>query len=104
MFNLKKKKNLGIIPTPLSAGRIDHAHHHNNGRRALEEIGALDEAVRNALNITQPSETLLVLTADHSHVFTFGGDNTPRGHPVMGIYFSLTDVFSLPLVSSPCPL
>ncbi|XP_069992201.1 alkaline phosphatase isoform X1 [Penaeus vannamei] len=67
----------------VEAGRIDHAHHHNNGRRALEEIGALDEAVRNALNITQPSETLLVLTADHSHVFTFGGDNTPRGHPVM---------------------
>ncbi|XP_069992202.1 alkaline phosphatase isoform X2 [Penaeus vannamei] len=80
----------------VEAGRIDHAHHHNNGRRALEEIGALDEAVRNALNITQPSETLLVLTADHSHVFTFGGDNTPRGHPVMGFDKETSDLDGKP--------
>ncbi|KAK4318054.1 hypothetical protein Pmani_010929 [Petrolisthes manimaculis] len=64
------------------SGRIDHAHHHNNGRRALEEIGALDESVQSALNLTSTKDTLIVLTADHSHVFTFGGDNTPRGHPV----------------------
>ncbi|XP_042867407.1 alkaline phosphatase, tissue-nonspecific isozyme-like isoform X3 [Penaeus japonicus] len=80
----------------VEAGRIDHAHHHNNGRRALEEIGALDEAVRNALNITLPSETLLVLTADHSHVFTFGGDNTPRGHPVMGFDKGTSDLDGKP--------
>ncbi|KAG7488187.1 hypothetical protein MATL_G00031500 [Megalops atlanticus] len=30
------------------------------------------------------SDTLTVVTADHSHVFTFGG-NTPRGNPIFGL-------------------
>ncbi|RXG71400.1 Alkaline phosphatase, tissue-nonspecific isozyme [Armadillidium vulgare] len=66
----------------VEAGRIDHAHHHNNGKRALLEVGSLEDAVLTALSLTSASDTLTVVTADHSHVFTFGGENTPRGHPV----------------------
>ncbi|XP_066983168.1 alkaline phosphatase-like [Macrobrachium rosenbergii] len=80
----------------VEAGRIDHAHHHNNGRRALEEVDALDEAVLTALNLTDVKDTLIVLTADHSHVFTLGGDNTPRGHPLTGLDVEMSDVDGKP--------
>ncbi|XP_069992427.1 alkaline phosphatase-like [Penaeus vannamei] len=80
----------------VEAGRIDHAHHHNNGRRALEEVCVMDDAIQAALNTTSPTDTLLVLTADHSHVFTFGGDNTPRGHPVTGFDRKLSDLDGKP--------
>lgn len=65
-------------------GRIDHAHHYNNAYRALDETLALETALLAALALVNPTETLLVLTADHSHVFTFGGQATPRGHPILG--------------------
>ncbi|XP_066942678.1 alkaline phosphatase-like [Macrobrachium rosenbergii] len=80
----------------VEAGRIDHAHHHNNARRALEEVDALDEAVLTALNLTDAKDTLVVLTADHSHVFTIGGHNTPRGHPVTDVDAEVSDVDGKP--------
>lgn len=42
-----------------------------------------DEAIQRAAQLTRESDTLTVVTADHSHVFTFGG-NTPRGNPIFG--------------------
>ena len=48
-------------------GRIDIAHHFNNAKRALGEFVALDNAVGKALEKTKESETLIVVTADHSH-------------------------------------
>ncbi|XP_076036410.1 uncharacterized protein LOC143022195 [Oratosquilla oratoria] len=80
----------------VEGGRIDHAHHHNNARRALEEIAALEEAVMAALSATSPAETLIVLTADHSHVFTFGGYNTPRGNPITGFDKDVSDLDQKP--------
>ncbi|KAK7080789.1 hypothetical protein SK128_027420 [Halocaridina rubra] len=80
----------------VEGGRIDHAHHHNNGRRALEEVDALDEAVIAALNLTRIKDTLIIITADHSHVFTFGGDNTPRGHPLTGLDIEMSDIDNKP--------
>lgn len=32
------------------------------------------------------SETLIVVTADHSHVMTMGGLATPRGSDILGMY------------------
>lgn len=42
-----------------------------------------DRAIQRAAQLTRESDTLTVVTADHSHVFTFGG-NTPRGNPIFG--------------------
>lgn len=43
----------------------------------------LDRAVARAGELTSPADTLTVVTADHSHVFTFGG-NTLRGTSIFG--------------------
>ena len=58
----------------LTGGRIDHAHHNNNAARALADTVALSDAVQRALDVTSEDDTLVVLTADHSHVFTLAGD------------------------------
>ena len=60
-----------LVPTP--GGRIDHAHHKNNAFRANTDTLALSKAVAKADTMTSPDDTLLVVTADHSHVYTLGG-------------------------------
>ncbi|XP_037089007.1 alkaline phosphatase, tissue-nonspecific isozyme-like [Pollicipes pollicipes] len=67
----------------VEAGRMDHAHHANNGRRALDEVLALEDAVLAATQLAPAADTLTLVTADHSHVFTLGGA-PPRGNPVFG--------------------
>lgn len=47
-----------------------------------------DRAIQRAAELTRESDTLTVVTADHSHVFTFGG-NTPRGNPIFGKFWLL---------------
>lgn len=44
----------------------------------------METALIVALSLVNPTETLIVLTSDHSHVLTMGGQATPRGHPVLG--------------------
>ena len=68
----------------VEGGRIDHAHHSGNAHRALVDTIAFSDAVRAALAITRPDETLVVVTADHGHVFTIGGYPT-RGNPILGV-------------------
>jgi alkaline phosphatase len=67
----------------VEAGRIDHAHHAGNAYRALVDTIALSDAVRVALADTDPNETLVVVTADHSHTLTFAGYPV-RGNPILG--------------------
>lgn len=64
-------------------GRIDHGHHDGIAKLALTETVMFDRAIQRAAQLTRESDTLTVVTADHSHVFTFGG-NTPRGNPIFG--------------------
>lgn len=67
----------------VEAGRIDHAHHGSNAYRALKDLQALDEAV--AAAVAQADEdTLILVTADHSHVFTMAG-YPARGNPILGL-------------------
>lgn len=68
----------------VAGGRIDHAHHYNNAYRALDETLALESALLAAMELVDITETLIVLTADHSHVLTLGGLATPRGNPILG--------------------
>jgi alkaline phosphatase len=67
----------------VEGGRIDHAHHAGNAHRALTDAIALSEAVKTALDKVDLEKTLVIVTADHSHVFTIGGYPT-RGNDILG--------------------
>ncbi len=67
----------------VEGGRIDHAHHAGNAFRALTEGIAFSDAVRAAMERVDPEETLILVTADHSHVFTIAGYPT-RGNDILG--------------------
>lgn len=68
----------------VEAGRIDHAHHDTNARRALAETVAFDQAIKTALEKTNPEETLIIVTADHAHTFIMNGYSN-RGNPILGL-------------------
>lgn len=67
----------------VEGGRIDHGHHSGNAYRALTDAVEFSRAVERALELTDPAETLIVVTADHSHVFTMAG-YPRRGNPILG--------------------
>ena len=67
----------------VEAGRIDHAHHEINPRRALIDTIEFARAVETAVEMVDLSETLVIVTADHSHVFTIAG-YPARGNPILG--------------------
>ncbi|MEM5515597.1 alkaline phosphatase [Henriciella sp. AS95] len=67
----------------VEGGRIDHGHHATNAARALGDTAALDEAVSAALAMTDASETLIIVTADHSHTLTIAGYPV-RGNDILG--------------------
>lgn len=68
----------------VEAGRIDHAHHANNAYNALNEAAELSRAVQAAVNAVDTNETLIIVTADHSHVMTMAG-YPQRGNPILGL-------------------
>ena len=57
----------------VESGRIDHAHHAGNAWRALTDAEQLDQAIEAALATVDLKDTLIVVTADHSHVFNIAG-------------------------------
>lgn len=67
----------------VESGRIDHAHHAGNAAGALTDTLALEAAVKAAYDNTNPEETLILVTADHGHVFTIAG-YPKRGNPILG--------------------
>lgn len=67
----------------VEGGRIDHAHHQGNAYRALDETVALSDAVRAAGAATNADDTLILVTADHSHTLVMAGYPV-RGNPILG--------------------
>ncbi len=67
----------------VEGGRVDHAHHAGNASRALNDAIALSDAVLAATRRTTPSDTLIIVTADHSHTFTIAG-YPDRGNDILG--------------------
>lgn len=67
----------------VEGGRIDHAHHANYAQLALHETAELDDAVAYAASNTDPADTLIIVTADHSHSFTING-YPARGSDILG--------------------
>lgn len=76
-------KNAGGYVLMVEAGRVDHAHHGTNAYRALTDMQALNEAVKVA-KAKAGEDTLILVTADHSHVFTMAG-YPKRGNPILGV-------------------
>ena len=68
----------------VESGRIDHAHHAGNAYNALNETIELANAVKKADELTSDDDTLIIVTADHSHVFTIAG-YPKRGNPILGL-------------------
>nr|AGH32534.1 alkaline phosphatase [Azumapecten farreri] len=68
----------------VEGGRIDHAHHENQPERALHDVLAMEKAVETAMDLTSEKDTLIVVTADHSHTFVLSGYPT-RGNPILGL-------------------
>jgi len=68
----------------VEAGRIDHAHHAGSAYGALTDTIELSKAVQAAMDVTDPADTLIIVTADHSHVFSIGGI-ARRGNPILGL-------------------
>lgn len=67
----------------VEGGRIDHGHHAGNAQRALTDAIALSEAVAKAVDLVDARDTLIIVTADHSHVLTMAG-YPKRGNPILG--------------------
>ncbi|HEY0662814.1 MAG TPA: alkaline phosphatase [Lysobacter sp.] len=67
----------------VEGGRIDHAHHSGNAYRALTDAIALSEAVQAANELTSADDTLILVTADHSHTLSFVGYPV-RGNAMLG--------------------
>lgn len=68
----------------VEAGRIDHAHHDGNAYRALTDTVALSDAVRVAVSNVNLDETLIIVTADHSHTLFIQG-YPARGNNILGL-------------------
>lgn len=67
----------------VEGGRIDHALHGTNAKRALEDTIAFDNAIARALSLAG-ANTLIVVTADHDHTMTFNG-YSHKGNPILGL-------------------
>lgn len=79
----------------VEGGRIDHALHGTNAKRALVDTIAFDDAIKAALDkarLTDPTlaNTLIVVTADHDHTLAFNG-YAKRGNPILDINRSYKD-------------
>lgn len=74
----------------VEGGRVDHAHHGGNAYRALADTQEFAEAVQAAVDMVDLEETLILVTADHSHVFTIAG-YPMRGNPILGLVKTLND-------------
>ncbi|RTL40489.1 MAG: alkaline phosphatase [Rhodocyclaceae bacterium] len=72
----------------VEGGRIDHALHGTNAKRALEDTIAFDDAIKRALSLVDLKNTLIVVTADHDHTMTING-YSHKGNPILG---KVTDI------------
>ncbi|CAN7984808.1 unnamed protein product, partial [Ixodes hexagonus] len=77
------RRNENGFALMVEGGRIDHGHHENRAVLALRDAVEFSNAVAVAMNLTSPKETLVLVTADHSHAFTLNG-YASRGNSILG--------------------
>ncbi|XP_013118971.2 membrane-bound alkaline phosphatase [Stomoxys calcitrans] len=68
----------------IEGGHIDTAHHQNKAALALDETLEFDKAIQLARSMTDPQDTLIVVTADHGHPLTIAG-YPDRGTAILGL-------------------
>lgn len=68
----------------IEAGRVDHANHDGNLHRVLVDGKAFADAIAKAMEMTNPEETLIIVTADHEHAISFNG-YCGRGSNILGL-------------------
>jgi len=56
----------------IEGAKIDYAHHLNLANQALYDTLALETAVVEVMKRVNTEDTLVLVTADHSHVFMYG--------------------------------
>ena len=82
------KKNANGFFLMVEGGRIDHAHHGGNAYRALTDTIAMSNAVKATIDQLTAAglleDTLIVVSADHSHTFTIAG-YPQRGNNILGL-------------------
>jgi alkaline phosphatase len=74
----------------VEGGRVDHSNHAGELFRTVTDGLAYQDAVAWALEHTDPAETLLISTADHSHGLEFHG-YCGRGSPINGLCYGVDD-------------
>jgi alkaline phosphatase len=68
----------------IESGRIDHGHHAGNAYRALTDAIEFSHAIQKIVESVDLNETLIIVTADHSHTFNIAG-YPQRGNPILGL-------------------
>jgi alkaline phosphatase len=68
----------------IEGGRIDHAEHEGHAAVAMGETLMFNEAVKVVLANTDEKDTLVIVTADHSHTMTIAG-YPKRDNPILGV-------------------
>lgn len=67
----------------IEGGLIDWAHHRNRAAVSLLEVLEFEKAIQKALTMVSLEDTMIVVTADHSHTFTISG-YAPRNQSIFG--------------------
>ena len=68
----------------VESASIDKWHHANNAYRALTDVDELSKAVQAAMDRTDPNDTLIIVTADHSHGLVISAGSS-REEPIIGL-------------------
>lgn len=80
---LSKKSKQGYFIF-IDAAQIDRAHHLNLAGVSLDETLLLEQAVQKARDMTDPNDTLIVVTSDHSSPLSIAG-YPGRGTNILGV-------------------
>jgi len=81
----------------VEGGNIDRAHHQNEARVAMQEALAFEEAIALADSMTSAEDTLIIVTADHSHSFVING-YADAGSDILGLG-DVSDIDGLPFTT-----
>jgi alkaline phosphatase len=80
----------------IEGGRVDHANHAGNLHRAVTDGKAFADAVALAMEMTNPEDTLIIVTADHEHGIAFNG-YCGRGSDITGLCMKIDEAGSMHL-------